>query len=79
MAYMTKREIEMKALREGRYKASCKERSFLAAVLNGHSLVYPEARCIVAQGRAVFDHNGVEVWQCNAEYAALHFVLEPID
>jgi hypothetical protein len=27
----------------------------------------------------VFDRDGVELWRCNAAYAALHFNLEPID
>jgi hypothetical protein len=78
IANVMKGETEMKALSEGTYTAICKEKNFLAAAMNGHSLVFPEARCTVAKGSAVFDRDGVELWRCNAEYAAVHIILKPI-
>jgi hypothetical protein len=66
-------------LRDGKYMASCKERNALAAAVNGHSLVYPEAHCKVSKGVAIFLREGKEVWRCNAGYAELHFKLERID
>lgn len=72
------RERDMKSTPDGRYRATCKERNALAAAMNGHSLVFPEARCVIAKGWAVFDRDGVEVWRCNAAYAKVHFNLERI-
>ena len=66
-------------LREGKYRASRKERNALAAAVNGHGPVYSEALCRVAKGVAIFLREGKEVWRCNAGYAELHFKLEPID
>lgn len=63
-------------LRDGTYLARCKERNALSAAMNGHSLVHPQARCVVKKGVAVFDRDGKEVWRCNARYAELHFQLE---
>jgi hypothetical protein len=70
--------MAMKALHDGRYKATCKERNALAAAINGHGLVFPEANCTVSKGQAVFDRDGVELWRCNAAYAEVHFKLERI-
>ena len=69
----------MKTLDDGRYKATCKERNALAAAMNGHSLIFPEATCTILKGQAVFDRNGVELWRCNAAYAEVHFKLERLD
>jgi hypothetical protein len=66
-------------LRDGKYMARCKERNALAAALNGHSLVYPEAICKIAKDVAILLREGNEVWRCNAAYAEVHFKLEPID
>ncbi|SAK98388.1 hypothetical protein AWB76_07522 [Caballeronia temeraria] len=59
--------------------AFCKERSALAAAVNGHGPVYPQAPCKVAKGMAIFLREGKEVWRCNAGYAEVHFKLERID
>jgi len=66
------------ALTDGKYLASCKERNALAAAMNGHGAVWPQARCTLAKGVAIFDRNGQEVWRCNAVYAQAHFKLERI-
>ena len=68
----------MMALHDGLYKATCKERNALAAAMNGHVQVFPEARCTVSKGQAVFDRNGMELWRSNAAYAEVHFRLERI-
>nr|WP_244104562.1 hypothetical protein [Burkholderia ambifaria] len=65
-------------LRDGIYLAHCKERNSLSAAMNGHGAVYPQARCEVKKGVAIFERDGKEVWQCNAAYAELHFKLEKI-
>jgi hypothetical protein len=63
------------APRDGRYTAICKERNALAAAMNGHGPVFPQADCVVRDGEAVFNRDGKRVWRCNVEYAALHFLL----
>ncbi|GJH14629.1 hypothetical protein IAG25_28180 [Caballeronia sp. EK] len=67
-----------KTLRDGTYQATCKERNALAAAMNGHSAVYPQARCTIAKGWAVFVREGKEVWECNAAYAEANFKLERV-
>jgi hypothetical protein len=63
------------APRDGRYTAICKERNALAAAMNGHGPVFPQADCVIRRGEAVFSRDGKPVWRCNAGYAALHFSL----
>jgi hypothetical protein len=63
-------------IREGKYIAHCKERSALAAAMNGHGPVYPSAPCNIQKGAAIFVRDGKEVWRCNAAYAEVHFKLE---
>ncbi|WP_186151995.1 hypothetical protein [Burkholderia gladioli] len=63
-------------LKDGRYKAACRERSLLAAAPNGHSQVFPHFLVVVKKGRAHFYIDSVEVWNCNGAYAATHFDLE---
>ncbi len=65
-------------LREGMYLASCKERNPLATAMNGHSAIWPQARCKVAKGIAIFDRGGKEIWRCNAAYAEVQFKIERI-
>ncbi|HGL4257945.1 hypothetical protein [Burkholderia multivorans] len=62
---------------DGEYEATCRERTTLAAAANGHGAVFPRARMIVKNGWATFTRDGVEVWNCNARYAAAHFDLQP--
>jgi len=69
----------MKSPKDGRYKATCKERNALAAAMNGHASVYPDAQCTIKALDAEFTRNGVVVWRCNAAYANAHFRLEQID
>lgn len=64
----------MDAVREGQYNATCKERNALAAAVNGHGSMFPQGRCNITSGQAVFYRDGVEVWRCDA----LHFNLEPV-
>ncbi|AYQ85980.1 hypothetical protein NYZ96_36055 (plasmid) [Burkholderia gladioli] len=61
---------------DGAYLATCRERNALAAVANGHSQVFPQARMIVKDGWAHFYRNGEEVWTCNVHYAAANFVIQ---
>jgi hypothetical protein len=68
----------MTPLPDGSYVATCKERSFLAAASNGHSLVWPRADVEVRRGIAQFSNSGTVVWSCNAAYAALHFHIEKV-
>lgn len=70
--------MSVMALRNGKYLATCKERSALSAAMNGHSAVWPQAHCIVEKGLAMFDRDGKQVWSCNAAYAEVHFKLERI-
>ena len=63
-------------LPDGEYWATCKERNALAAALNGHGAVFPQARMTVKNGTATFHRNGVELWVCNSIYAAVHFQVE---
>ncbi|KVV07367.1 hypothetical protein [Burkholderia ubonensis] len=64
-------------LPDGKYRAVCREKNALAAGINGHSLIYPEAEVELKNGTATFRKDGKIVWSCNAEYAAVHFSLEP--
>ncbi|MBN3729465.1 hypothetical protein G3N98_00750 [Burkholderia sp. Tr-20390] len=66
-----------KALQDGKYRAVCREKNALAAAINGHSLIYPEADVELKDGTAIFRKDGKIVWRCNAAYAELHFSLEP--
>ena len=64
-------------LAAGTYRAKCRETDLLSAGANGHSSVFPEAMC-VSDGRwCSFYRNGTKVWSCNANYAAVHFDMEP--
>lgn len=58
------------------YTATCKERNALAAAMNGHGSVYPQAACTIARGVAIFHRDGKEVWSCHAAYAEANFKLE---
>ena len=69
----------MKALHDGRYKATCKEATRGGGNELDTGLVFPEANCTVSKGHAIFDRDGVELWRCNAAYAEAHFKLERID
>ena len=62
-------------LKDGQYVGRCKEKTFLAAAANGHSLVFPEAEVVISNGWATFYKDGKEVWSCNASYAAVHFEM----
>ncbi|SED37357.1 hypothetical protein SAMN05216178_6986 [Pseudomonas saponiphila] len=64
-------------LADGRYMAKCKEATPLAAALNGHAQVWPEALVVVKAGVAVFYKNGTKVWECNPTYARGNFEINP--
>ncbi|MDF0506617.1 hypothetical protein POK33_38345 [Burkholderia cenocepacia] len=64
------------ALPDGEYWATCRERNALSAAANGHSQVFPEARITVKDGWAFFYHEDVQVWNCNAAYAAANFNIK---
>lgn len=48
-------------LKDGQYRAKCKEKTILAAFVAGHSFVFPEADLTVANGWARFYKDGKEV------------------
>jgi len=64
-------------LADGEYLAKCKERNALAAAINGHSQVWPEAKVVVKDGCASFFKGGTKVWECNATYARGNFDCSP--
>ncbi|QMI49081.1 hypothetical protein [Burkholderia sp. MBR-1] len=64
-------------LADGTYWATCKERNALAAAMNGHGTVFPRAAMIIKGREARFYRDSVEVWRCNAVYAATHFTIDP--
>lgn len=64
-------------LADGNYIARCKEQSILAAALNGHSQVWPEAQVVVKGRLASFFKGGKKVWECNATYARGNFDCTP--
>lgn len=65
-------------LKDGVYKASCKEATKMKALVNGHGAVWPEADLAVRDGWAFFTRDGVAVWDCNGGYAAAHFNVTPV-
>ena len=62
-------------LPDGTYVATAKEKTELSALLNGHGKVWPQAKMVVSGQTARFFKNGKQVWECNAAYAELHFVI----
>jgi hypothetical protein len=76
---MTKKnDVRKVALADGEYWAMCRERNVLSATANGYGHVFPNARMVVKDGWAVFYRDDLEVWNCNAAYAAIHFDLQPV-
>ncbi|MGU7774670.1 hypothetical protein ACV229_31420 [Burkholderia sp. MR1-5-21] len=63
---------------DGEYCATGRERTILGATANGHGAVFPRATMTVTDGWSTFTHDGVEVWNCNARYAAAHFDVQPV-
>lgn len=66
-------------LKDGTYKAKCKETTAVKAMVNGHGTVWPEADLTVRDGWAYFSKKGQAVWDCNGGYAAAHFIVTPSD
>nr|WP_244137118.1 hypothetical protein [Burkholderia pyrrocinia] len=64
------------SLPDGKYWATCRERTVFAATANGHGDVFPCAEMVVTDGWATFTHDGVEVWNCSARYAVAHFDVQ---
>lgn len=65
-------------LADGEYVATCRERNSIAAAMNGHGQVFPQARMKVTGQRATFYRDGAKVWACNTAYAALHFTVKRV-
>jgi len=63
-------------LPDGKYRATCRERTIFAARAMGHGDVFPDAELIVENGWATFTRNAAEVWNCSARYAAAHFDIQ---
>lgn len=64
-----------KPLSDGQYLATCRDKSVLAAMSNGHSSVWPRARVVIKGSDAEFFKDGKSVWSCNSAYAGAHFDL----
>lgn len=64
-------------LKDGIYRAKCKESTPLKALINGHGPVWPESDLTVRDGWAFFSKDGTVVWDCNSAYAATHFSVTP--
>lgn len=64
-------------LAPGTYLATCREATPLAAAVNGHCEVWPEATLVVEGDTAIFYKGGERVWSCNAIYAAHQFDISP--
>nr|WP_095211678.1 hypothetical protein [Burkholderia sp. ABCPW 11] len=65
-------------LSDGKYWATCRERTIVAATANGHRDVFPCAEMIVTDGWTTFTRDDVEVWNCSARYAASHFDIHSL-
>jgi hypothetical protein len=63
---------------DGHYMAMCRERNALAAAMNGHGAIYPQAMCEMKGDYAIFCRDGHEIWRCNAAYAEFNVRLEPV-
>ncbi len=50
----------------------------MAAAMNGHSIIWPEADAESDGELVVFFKDGKQVYSCNATYAAFNFVAERI-
>lgn len=57
----------------GQYRAVCTETSALAAALNGHRAVWPEAIAVSDGDWVWFYQEHKAVYSCNAAYAAHNF------
>jgi hypothetical protein len=66
----------MKTLPEGRYAVYLKEKTFLQAVCNGHLWIVKDTTAISTGEWVRFYVNGKQVWECNAMYAAAHFIFK---
>lgn len=69
---------DVKPLRAGQYIAKRRQKTLLAAVVAGHSRVWPQADVTVQEGWARFYKDGKEVWSCNPLYAAARFDIEKV-
>jgi hypothetical protein len=65
-------------LPDGEYWAVCRERNVISAAANGHSVVFPKAKMTVKDGWAYFHRDGIEIWSCNAAYAAAQFDVQQV-
>lgn len=70
---MARRTTKLPTLADGRYLAKCRQTTFASAVLNGHSLVWPEAELVILGEDAEFFIDGKRVWSCSMQYAANQF------
>lgn len=66
----------MKPLSPGKYCLSCKETTAIAAAMNGHSAVWPQAQAVSDGKRVVFFKDGKQVYSCNATYAGANFEVK---
>ena len=68
----------VKSLAKGKYHVRCTEATALAAALNGHGAIWPEAEA-VSNGKWVkFFRGDKEVFSCNSAYAAHNFEVKRI-
>lgn len=62
----------------GRYRATCREQTLVAAAFNGHSAVWPQAHAISDGNWVRFYKGEREVFSCNSAYARAQFTCEPL-
>ena len=67
-----------KPLAKGSYILRCREKSLFAAVANGHSSIWPEARADSDGTKVRFVRDGKQIYLCNAFYAAANFDIAEV-
>ena len=70
--------MSMKSLAKGRYKVRCKEANAIAAALNGHGAIWPDAEAVSDGEWVRFFRGDKEVFSCNSTYAAHNFDVRNI-
>lgn len=73
------RKRAIHTLPDGKYLAVCRQATLLAAAVNGHSAVWPQAVMVITGDSALFYREGKQVWSCNSLHAANQFDVAPLD
>lgn len=73
------RKRAIRTLADGKYLAICRQATFRAAAVNGHSAIWPQAVMVISGDSALFYREDEKVWSCNSLYAANQFDVTPLD